>query len=192
MRPRFLILSNPVSSVFKFLILASALTGMAGLPATARAQTDAMPPETMALPAKSAPTGPLKITYAGKTEVWTPATLAALPHKTIQVFNAHTKTNQTYSGVPLSDLLTHIGVPADPHGKEMRLYVTAHGSDGYFVVLSAAEVNPSIHPGEVIVADALEGKPIAETGPLQLIVSEDKRPARWVHNLVEIRVSMAE
>jgi hypothetical protein len=36
------------------------------------------------------------------------------------------------------------------------------------------------------VADALDGHPLGKPGPFQLIVSEDKRPARWVHNLISI------
>src|SRR5580658_10729575 len=44
------------------------------------------------------PAGPLKITFEDKSAEWTPATLVALPHKTITVYNEHAKTNQTYSG----------------------------------------------------------------------------------------------
>ena len=154
---------------------------------------DTMPPETMAPHAKpTGPVGPLKITYNSASAEWTPATLAPLAHKTIEVYNAHTKTTQHYSGVRLSDLLSGLGVPSELHGKDLRLYLTAHGADGYFVVLSIMEVNPNLHPGDVLVADALEGKPMLESGPLQLIVSEDKHPARWVQNLVEIRVHTAE
>ena len=50
----------------------------------------------------SAPAGPLKITFAGKSAEWTSQTLAALPHTTITVYNEHAKANQTYSGVPLT------------------------------------------------------------------------------------------
>src|SRR5271166_4633489 len=40
-----------------------------------------------------------------------PDELAALPHKQVAVFNAHSKTNETYSGVLLADLLSKAGVP---------------------------------------------------------------------------------
>ena len=68
----------------------------------------------------------------------------------------------------------------------------AEGSDGYQVAYSIGEVTPDVHDGTVIVADALEGKPIGDTGPLQLVLTGEKRPARWVHNLVAIRVRSAE
>ena len=42
-----------------------------------------------------------------------------------------------------------------------------------------------------MVADARDGQPLAASGPFELIVSDDKRPARWVHNLVAITVQNA-
>ena len=138
------------------------------------------------------PAGPLKITFGDKSAEWTPATLAALPHKTLTVFNEHAKVNQTYSGVELIELLKPLGVPEKPHGKEFRLYLVAEGSDGYQVVYSVGEVTPDVHDATVMVADTLDGKPIAASGPLQLVATGEKRPARWVRNLVAIRVSTAE
>lgn len=57
-----------------------------------------------------------------------PEELRALPHTEVSVFNAHSKTNEKYSGVLLSDLLAKVGVP---HGEEVRgkfflLGVVAH------------------------------------------------------------------
>jgi hypothetical protein len=71
--------------------------------------------------------------------------------------------------------------------------VVATGSDGYRAVLALAEVDPEFHPGDVIVADAMDGKPLDEkSGPFKLVVTEDKRPARSVHSLVSIEVKTAE
>jgi hypothetical protein len=136
--------------------------------------------------------GPLKITFGKKSAEWTPATLSALPHKTLTVFNEHAKGNQTYSGVELIELLKPLGVPEKPHGKEFRLYLVAEGSDGYQVVYSVGEVTPDVHDATVLVADTLDGKPIGDNGPLQLVATGEKRPARWVRNLVAIRVNPAE
>jgi len=141
---------------------------------------------------KPSPTaGPLKIAFGDKSAEWTPATLAALPHKTITVYNEHAKANQTYSGVPLIDLLAKLGVPSQPRGKEFRLYLVAEGADGYQVVYSVAEVTPDVHDATVIVADTQDGKPIADDGPLKLVATGETRPARWVRNLVAIRVLTA-
>jgi hypothetical protein len=138
------------------------------------------------------PAGPLKVSFQDKSAEWTVATLAALPHRTITVYNEHAKMNETYSGVALTDLLTKLGVPDKPHGKEFRLYLEAEGADGYVVVYSVAEVTPDVHDGTVIVADTLNGKPIVEDGPLKLVATGEKRPARWVHKLAAIRVLPAQ
>ncbi len=116
------------------------------------------------------------------------ADFRALPHVTITVHNAHSNADETYSGVPLSALLAKLDAPLGPQlrGKALATYILATGSDGYSVVLSIAEADPDFHGGQIIVADTRDGQPLAKSGPFQLIVSEDKRPARWVHNLVSI------
>jgi hypothetical protein len=134
------------------------------------------------------PAGPLKITFGDKFAEWTPATMAALPHQTVTVISNHTKASLTYSGVPLIDLLQRLGLPAKPEGKELRHYLVAVGSDGYEAVYSFAEVASEIHNATVIVADTQDGKPIADSGPLQLVNTGDKVLARCVRNLVAIRV----
>ncbi len=136
--------------------------------------------------------GPLKISFDGKTAEWTVATLASLPHVTVKVYNEHAKADQTYTGVPLALLLTKLGVPEKPHGKEFRLYLVAEGADGYQVVYSVGEVTPDVHDGTTLVADALDGKPLTDSGPLQLVTTGEKRPARWVRNLAAVRVMTAQ
>jgi hypothetical protein len=138
------------------------------------------------------PAGPLKIAFKDKSAEWTPAALAALPHKTVTVYDVHTKANETYSGVPLMDLLVKLGVPDKPHGKDLGLYLVAVGSDGYKAVYSVAEINPDVHDAVVIVADSEDGKPLAADGPLKLVATRETRPARWVRNLAGVRVLAAE
>ena len=115
-----------------------------------------------------------------------------LPHVTVTVHNEHTKADETYSGVPLITLLTSLGVTDKPRGKDLRLYVVAVGSDGYEVVYSIGEVTPDVHDATVLVADTENGAPINADGPLKLIATGEKRPARWVRNLVSVKVQAAE
>ncbi len=164
----------------------SPMNGDHGGPDTSRMQQEMMHDRPMP------PAGPLKIAFGDKSADWTAATLAPLPHKTLNVYNEHAKANQSYSGVPLIDLLTKLGVPDKPRGKDFRLYLVAEGSDGYQVVYSIGEVTPDVHEGNVIVADALDGKPLPGNGPLQLVAAGEKRPARWVRNLVAVRVLTAQ
>ena len=138
------------------------------------------------------PAGPLKITFGDKRAEWTPEKLASLPHQTIKLYNEHAKADQTFAGVPLIELLKPLGVAEKPRGKDFQLYVVAEGSDGYKVVYSIGEVTPDVHHGTVLVADAMDGKPLATNGPVQLVASDENRPARWVRNLVAIRVEEAQ
>jgi hypothetical protein len=122
------------------------------------------------------------------------ADFSALPHVTLTVHNSHTNADETYSGVPLAALLAKVNSPmgAELKGTTMTSYVVATGSDYYSVLLSLAEVDPSFHGGQVLVADTRDGQPLAASGPFELIVSDDKRPARWVHNLVAITLRNAQ
>ncbi|MDX6457441.1 MAG: hypothetical protein QOE55_1138 [Acidobacteriaceae bacterium] len=133
-------------------------------------------------------------TYEGKTLTLSPEELAALPHKSVSVFNAHSKANETYSGVPLADLLSKVGVPLGEsvRGKLFLTGVVASGMDGYGVLYSLAEVDPSIHTGDVIVADTVDGKKLDKDGVFKMVSSEERRPARWVRNLASISVVKVE
>ncbi|MGA8530945.1 MAG: molybdopterin-dependent oxidoreductase [Acidobacteriaceae bacterium] len=131
----------------------------------------------------------------GERGVFTAASLGEYPQTKVTVFDMHAKKNVTYAGVPLMDLLAHLGVAhgKDLMGKALAEYVVATGSDGYATVLSLGEVDPEFHPGVVLVADQLDGKPLdAKTGPFRLVVTEDKKGARSVRNLVKIEVRKAE
>ena len=59
------------------------------------------------------------------------------------------------------------------------------------------ELVPQQHRGsesaaQIIVADRVDGKPLGKNGPFQLVVPDDQRPARWVHNLNAIAVRAAQ
>jgi hypothetical protein len=112
----------------------------------------------------------------------------ALPHVDVKVRNGHTNTDETYSGVPLGALLAKVDAPLGENlrGKALNNYVVATGADGYSVVLSLGEIDLSFHGGQIVVADSRDGQPLTDSGPYQLIVPEDKRPARWVRSLVTI------
>ena len=121
--------------------------------------------------------------------------IRGLPHQTATLHNPHTNADETYSGVPLSDLLTRYGAPLGEklRGKALAEYIVATGTDGYKAVLALAEIDPSFHSGDVLIADTQDGKPLDDkTGPFRLVVTGDKRPARSVRNLVSIEVRSAE
>jgi hypothetical protein len=117
--------------------------------------------------------------------------LKTMPHLTVTVHNSHTNTDETYSGVRVADLLTKVGAPSgsDLRGKALANYIVATGSDGYQAVIASGEVDPAFHPGEVLVADSMNGKALdVHNGPLKLVLTEDRRPARSVRNLTTIEL----
>ena len=170
------------------LLLGSAFAGL-----SAQMPGGQMPMGQTAQPsAQAQAAGPLRITYGAKSAEWTVEKLAALPHISVTVYNEHAKAKQTYSGVRLNDLLTPLGVPAQPGNKELLISVVGEGSDGYRVLYSLGEVSPSVSGIPVIVADAMDGQPLKQNGPFQLVTSGDVRPARWIRNLVAIHVTAPE
>ena|SRR5215467_10456846 len=121
--------------------------------------------------------------------------LKAMPHLTVTIHNSRTNADATYSGVRVADLLTKVGAPLgnDLRGNALANYIVATGSDGYQAVIALGEVDPAFHPGEVLVADSMNGKPLDEhNGPLKLVVTEDKRPARSVRNLTTIELKSVQ
>ncbi len=141
------------------------------------------------------PAGTLAVSGPGQQTTFSLAALKALHHETVTVTNGHTHAQETYAGVPLIDLLEKVGAPEPSalKGPALSEYVLAIGSDNYRAVLSLAEAEPGFHPGAVLVADTLNGKPLdTKEGPLKLIVEQDTRPARWVHNLAKVELKRAE
>lgn len=136
----------------------------------------------------------LKITVDGKSTTLSVADLAAMPQKTITVHNEHTKADESYTGVALGDLLAKYGFAVGPstHRKMLRSYISAEGTDKYWVLYSATEVEGSEHAADVIVATSMNGKPLGDDGQIKLIDSADKKPQRWVRNLTAITLVTVE
>jgi hypothetical protein len=136
----------------------------------------------------------LTLTIDGKATTLSVAELQAMPQTTVTVHNEHTKVDETYTGVLLGAVLAKYGFPVNKttHQKMLRSYVVAEGTDKYWVLYSATEIESSEHSGDVIVAMSMGGKPLGEDGQFKLIDSGDKKPQRWVRNLASIAVKSAE
>jgi len=147
----------------------------------------------MAKPA-AAPSTSLTLTVDGKATVFSTADLKAMPQKTVKVHNEHTKMDESYSGVPLGDLLAKAGFVVIPatHREMLRSFLRVEGTDKYWVLYSLTEVEGSEHDGDVLVATSMDGKGLGADGELKLISTGDKKPQRWVRNLAAITVKSAE
>ncbi|REC63938.1 molybdopterin-binding protein [Chryseobacterium pennae] len=91
-----------------------------------------------------------------------------------------------YSGVAVQDILAKAGAPSgkELHGENISKYVLAKCADGYQVLFSLAELDASIADKNVIVADTIDGKPLAESkGPFRIVAEGEKKPARSSYQL---------
>ena len=93
--------------------------------------------------------------------------------------------------IPVRALLTRAGVPAGEalRGAELAKTVLVTGADGYRVAFGLAEFDPGFTDAVAIIADRKDGEPLAgNAAPFQLIMTGEKRPARWVRQVVSIEI----
>lgn len=127
------------------------------------------------------PSTNLVVTIAGARTTMTPEELRGMPQQTVKVMNGHSKKEENYAGVRLSDVLVKAGAKL---GREtLHGYLVAKGTDGYWVLYSGEEIVNAVHAGEVMVAIEMDGKALEGDGAMKLISTEDKKPERWVRNL---------
>jgi DMSO/TMAO reductase YedYZ molybdopterin-dependent catalytic subunit len=110
--------------------------------------------------------------------------------RTSATFNAE-GSETTYEGVLLYDILKQAGAPLDKQlmGKALATYILAEARDGYQVLYGLAEIDPSFGANKIIVADAINGKPLFDyQGPFRLVVPGDKKGARSIRMLEKITI----
>jgi hypothetical protein len=121
------------------------------------------------------------------------ATLAGLARQTMTVTDDKGHTN-TYSGFSLHDLLVRAGAPDGEalRGKALTSYVVVGASDGYRVIFTLPELDPSFTDHVVLVADMRDGAPLgSDIGPYRLVVPFEKKGARWVRQVTDIELENA-
>lgn len=145
---------------------------------------------TAALTIAQDPRPTLQITGAVKQPLTlTPEDLAAMPRASV-----HTTSNgmeTVYEGVWLHEILKKAGAPqgSELRGKALAGYVLAEAQDGYQVVFSLGELDPSFIDNEILVADTANGKPLfGAQGRFRLVVPKDKPGARSVRMLTKLDV----
>jgi DMSO/TMAO reductase YedYZ molybdopterin-dependent catalytic subunit len=128
-------------------------------------------------------------------EVKIPLSLSLSEIKSIPVTKVrakdHNGTTVTYEGVSLAELLQRAGVPQGGalRGDALRLCVIAKATDGYQALFALAELDPAVTDKLVLVAFGRDGAELdAATGPLRIIVPDEKRQARWVRQVTELEV----
>jgi len=124
--------------------------------------------------------------------VLTPSDVAMLPHVTVDVVRNGTTT--IYGGVLLLDVLRKAGVTIDQGDRtaELTEYVVVTGTDGYRAVFALADLDPDFTDHPLVLADKRDDKPLpANAVPYQVVAPADKRPTRWVRQVVAIELGAA-
>ncbi|HLH16612.1 MAG TPA: molybdopterin-dependent oxidoreductase [Bryobacteraceae bacterium] len=119
--------------------------------------------------------------------------LAAMPRVSVRV-QTHDGQEHTYEGVPLAEILKRAGQPSgeDLRGKLLSRYVLATAHDGYRVVFALPELDPAFTDARALLADRVDGKPLAAPeGPLRIVIPAERRPARWVRMVEKIEILSA-
>ena len=119
--------------------------------------------------------------------------IASLPRTKVTVSDRDDQKN-TYEGVTVQEILTKAGVGFGQamRGPRMLDYVVAGAADKYGVVFAIAELSDEFSERRVIVADKVNGGPISGgDGPLRIIVSDEKKHARWVRNVTSLTIRNA-
>jgi hypothetical protein len=136
------------------------------------------------------PQGSIQVTGAVKQSLTLmPDDLAKMPRATVRTKSNGIET--VYEGVWLHEVLKRAGVPqgSELRGKALATYVLAEAQDGYQVVFSLAELDPSFVDNEILLADTANGKPLfGAQGRFRLIASKDKPGARSVRMLTKLEV----
>jgi len=118
-----------------------------------------------------------------------PADWARLPQDTMRV-QFHEQPAELYAGVPLPALLELIGVRTDSlRGKALSLRLVVEAADGYLVVLTLTDLDPTLGGRRTLLANRVEGQLLpAKEAPFRLLIAGDQRPSRWARNVVALRV----
>jgi len=116
--------------------------------------------------------------------------IAKLPHKNVKVKGPGSKPS-IYSGVPLEELLEHMGAGFDKERRQANLgsIVLVESVDQPSVLFATAEFDTALTDKLILLADTKDGKPLSPPeGPFRIIAPDDKEPSRWVKQVWAIYV----
>ena len=113
-----------------------------------------------------------------------------LPRRTLRAKN-HDGKECDYEGVELREILTRAGVKfgKELKGRLLALVVLVEAADNYQAVFALPELDSLFTDRVILLADSCDGKPLpTANGPLQIIVPDEKRHARWVRQVKSLTV----
>ncbi|MBC8084673.1 MAG: molybdopterin-dependent oxidoreductase [Hymenobacter sp.] len=125
-----------------------------------------------------------------KSRTLTAVELARLPQQELRAKDKD-GVEHRYGGVALAEVLALAGIPQGKalHGPALTQLLLVTATDGYQVVFALPELDPSFAAQTVLLADRRDGQPLPPgNGPYQLVVPQEKRPARWVKQVTSLRL----
>ncbi|MER5636165.1 molybdopterin-dependent oxidoreductase [Kitasatospora sp. NPDC002227] len=101
--------------------------------------------------------------------------------------------HHVFEGPLLWDVLRSARPLVDLAGRKQRLrhLVVVTGADGHLAVVSWAEFDPEFGAQQILLATAIDGRPLDQDGP-QLVVPADVCGARHVSGVTSVRLAAAE
>lgn len=119
--------------------------------------------------------------------------LQTLPTQTVEVDFESGKGPQhhAYVGALLWDVLTRAGIQTDEEIKNdiLRFYAVITSNDGYQVVISLGQIDPTFGNSPYLLAWDEDGAPLAgDSGPLRLVTPGDVHGGRYVSGITSIDV----
>jgi hypothetical protein len=94
----------------------------------------------------------------------------------------------------MAELLRRAGLPQGENlrGPLLARYIVVSAHDGYRTVFALPEFDPAFTDNRAILADKMDGQPLSDRdGPLRLVLSGEKREARWVRMVERIEILSA-
>ena len=132
---------------------------------------------------------PITVIVEGATHTVSAGSLQKLARDTARMV-FHDQPVVVYQGVSLAAVLREAGVRTDSlRGPALATRLVVEASDGYRIVLTLADLAPSLSGQRVLLADRMDGKALpASEAPWRLIVVGDQRPSRSARQVVRILV----
>jgi DMSO/TMAO reductase YedYZ molybdopterin-dependent catalytic subunit len=163
--------------------------GFTGFPWVSLAVISALALASPPTVAQQAAATTVKITGGPHPLELTRADLLMMPRTKLKA-TSHDVTN-VYEGVSMRELLTRAGVPEGEslRGADLAKSVMITGADGYKVAFGIAEFDPAFTDRVSLLADTKDGEPLTgNAAPFQLVLEGEKRPARWVRQVIAIEI----
>jgi hypothetical protein len=128
-------------------------------------------------------------TDSGKRTVLTRSDIESLPH--VKVTTHGSEISATFEGVALRAVLEKAGVEFghSMRGKRLAACLLVEAADGYQAVIALPELDPDFTDKEVLLAYLQDGKPLDDkAGPYRIAIPEEKRLARWVRQVIKLKI----